>query len=187
MPRRSRDDLQPLVRIVPHPRQALARERLHDELEKDDELIVRKRFQPRSSDDVYFTVNDGVLETFEGFAKTRNLTGRNRTTFSYEIFFKLWRHVSISKVTVVEPKENLYRMSPVGCRVVHSGIADLAGKIGVSVSSLEKQIALYRDIGLVVNVAKALQNRRGFIEFDVMVGWRGKIQHREAYARHVQT
>jgi hypothetical protein len=182
MPRRPRDDLQPLVQIKPHPRQAHARDRLSGELEADDELIVRKRFRPNNSDDKYFTIHDDVLETYERFAIARNLNAKNTTRFNYDIFFKLWRHVQMSKVSLIDSSEHLYRMLTVGCRVMHDGIADLAKRIDVSISTLEKQIALYRDIGLVVNVAKALSKRRGFIEFDVMVGWRGKLDHRLAYA-----
>ena len=45
-------------------------------------------------------------------------------------------------------------MVEVGCRVKHEGIAELAKKIGVSSSKLEKQLRLYR-VGLVVNQANA--------------------------------
>jgi hypothetical protein len=115
--------------------------------------------------------------------------------FDYEVFMKLAACLEVSKcVEQVERDPDtgeqrrdedahgvLNRMTVVGCRVTHSGLSELAERIGVSKSKLEKQLRLWREIDLIVNEANGTAERPGFIELNAMVVWRGSRKHKEAY------
>ena len=194
MPRRPRDDLRPVVWIEEHPLQEKIFELTRDVIGEHDQVIVRKRPFPYTFES-FFTIYDSELWHKIDLCKQEILNDPTLPSFDHNVFMELTREIELSEIRPLTEfdkerrdilrlgqKGDPYIMVVVGCRVKHEGIAELAKKIGVSSSKLEKQLRLYRKVGLVVNQANAT-SRPGFIELNANVVWRGKYEHWKAYRK----
>ncbi len=196
MPRRRRKDLEPTVWLnPPHPLQSAVNEATARLRQDDDEVIIRKKYRIFSSDDLYITIYHKSLKYCIETCKLEKINNKRLDDFRYDVFFKLTSLIGVSKTERIYneranddyEKEYIngvpFKMVIVGCRVQHEGISKLAEKIGVSKSILEKQLRLFHQVQLVRNSANVTSTRRGFIEFDAGVVWRGRIEHRVAYLK----
>lgn len=194
MPRHPRDDLRPVVWIEPHPLQTRVEEVTRELIAKTDQVIVREKVYQFT--EKYYTLYDEEKSYKKELCDAARQSDSSFPRFDDAVLDNLFHLLTLSKIDHLRPSDEESRqisrsgkkgqahiMIEVGCRVKHSGIPALAKKIGVSSSRLEKQLRLYRKVGLVVNQANATSKRLGFIEFTARVVWRGSYLHREAFLK----
>ena len=145
----------------------------------------------------FFFIYDQFFSDFIKWCEKEKLNNPSSADLNGTILLKLILRISRSKIFPVSKKDpesgtqiydenlegRLYTMLEVGCRVKHNGMLALAKEIGVSKSALEKQIRLCRSTDLVVNSMKATSRREGFIEFNALVLWKGRLEDRDAYLK----
>lgn len=193
MPRRQRPDRRPKVRIKTHPA-------LDEITEKVKPMIGPGYRFTISSHDREFAGNFFIsftpfLSQFIQWCENESIINPHLPTFNGTVLLKLLLLLKVSKVVPIESEDNfrsvngenqegrLHFMNTVGCRVMHTGIRGLAAKIGESTSAVEKQLRLYRAGDLIVNRANAVAGKPGFIEFNPLAVWCGKLEHRDAYLK----
>ena len=193
MPRRPREDIRPKVRIKSHP-QMDEIEALLDPYKMRGFRVTIAMHDPTVAGSFFF-IYDDFFSDFINWCEKEKLKNPNIADLDGTILLKLMLRISRAKIFPVSKKDpetgtriydenlegRLYTMMEVGCRVKHNGILALAKEIGVSKSALEKQIRLYRSADLVVNSMKATSRKEGFIEFNALVLWKGKLEYRDAY------
>jgi hypothetical protein len=147
----------------------------------------------------FFIAFTPFLSQFIQWCKNESRMNPSLPAFNGTILLKLLLLLKVSRVVPIKSEDNirsandenqegrLHFMNTVGCRIMHTGIRDLAAKIGESTSAAEKQLRLYRAGDLIVRSAKAVAGKPGFIEFNPLAVWCGKQEHRDAYLKLERT
>jgi hypothetical protein len=176
MPRRERPDLRPIIRL-PKRRHSdeitHAIQKLKQHLSGREYIEVRQR--PSWDTERYLVIYDENLESRLTYGKRKGMK------VDEGLLHRLFRMVQLARANryIPDPAKtdetvDYYRLNP-GCRIQFETLKTLSEKLGVSLSHLNANLAVFRDLQIVV------RSGHGWIDFDPGLVWRGKSEYRDAY------